>query len=212
MITPEPTLRRLPWYLAYVNMLHLQGVEYVSTTTIAKGVNVDAAQIAKDLSVLGLKGKTRIGYEVASLEKVLSEFLGFTKMHRAVMMGVGSLGSALIADSGLQRYGLEIVAGFDTNPALAGRRINGITIYPISEMGARITQLHVRIGIIAVPPESAQSCADQLTACGIEALWNFTPMRITTTGNTVIQNTSIYAPLAIMYNRLQSPHPESEKS
>ena len=33
---PEPTLRRLPWYLAYVNMLRTQNVEYVSSTQISR--------------------------------------------------------------------------------------------------------------------------------------------------------------------------------
>ena len=52
VLLPEPTLRRLPWYLAYVNMLHGQNIEYVSSTQIAKEINVDASQIAKDLSFL----------------------------------------------------------------------------------------------------------------------------------------------------------------
>ena len=37
-ILPEPTLRRLPWYLAYVNLLQKQKVEYVSSTQIAKEI------------------------------------------------------------------------------------------------------------------------------------------------------------------------------
>ncbi|MBQ2164916.1 MAG: redox-sensing transcriptional repressor Rex, partial [Muribaculaceae bacterium] len=49
-ILPEPTLRRLPWYLAYVKMLDSKHEEYVSSTQIAKRLNVDASQIAKDLS------------------------------------------------------------------------------------------------------------------------------------------------------------------
>ena len=102
-LLPEPTLRRLPWYLAYVSMLHSQNVEYVSSTQISKELNVDSSQIAKDLSFLNIKGKTRIGYEVAKLERELRDFLGFKRHHNAVMMGVGSLGAALIQDSGLSR-------------------------------------------------------------------------------------------------------------
>ena len=41
------------------------------------------------------------------------------------MMGVGSLGAALMADSGLSRYGLNIVAGFDVNPDVVGTRLGG---------------------------------------------------------------------------------------
>ena len=57
--------------------------------------------IAKDLSFLNIKGKTRIGYEVTSLEHVLQDFLGFKVGHNAVIIGVGSLGNSLIQDSGL---------------------------------------------------------------------------------------------------------------
>ena len=38
ILLPEPTLRRLPWYLAYVNMLQSQGIEYVSSTQISKEI------------------------------------------------------------------------------------------------------------------------------------------------------------------------------
>ena len=63
---PEPSLRRLPWYLAYVKLLRDRGVEYVSSTQISKEINVDASQIAKDLSFINISGKTRVGYEVGA--------------------------------------------------------------------------------------------------------------------------------------------------
>ena len=199
---PEPALRRLPWYLASVQRLRSQGVEYVSSTAISKLLNVDASQIAKDLSYLNIKGKTRIGYEVAELERGLNDFLGVHERHLAVMMGVGSLGRALITDSGLSRYGLEIVAGFDVNPDVVGTEIGGTPVYDISELKERRAQLGADIAIIAVPVENAAEVADQCVAAGIKALWNFTPFHIKTTPDITIQNTSIYAHLAVMYNRL----------
>lgn len=199
---PEPTLRRLPWYLAYVNLLHSRHVDYVSSTQIAKEINVDSSQIAKDLSFLNIKGKTRIGYEVDSLQEELEYFLGFRESHNAVMVGVGSLGAALIQDSGLSRYGLNIVAGFDINPEIAGTEIHGVPIYNISEIDRRRPQLDAEIAVIAVPVDKAQEVADQLIAAGIKGLWNFTPFRIRVAGDIVVQNTSIYSHLAVMYNRL----------
>lgn len=199
---PEPTLRRLPWYLAYVSLLRAHNVEYVSSTAISKELNVDASQIAKDLSVLGIKGKTRIGYEVPALEEALRTFLGFSVSHNAVMIGAGSLGSALIADTGLERFGLNIVAGFDVDPSIVGTQIKGIPIYSIDSLGELQCRLKAAIAIIAVPIDHAQDVADKAVAAGIPALWNFTPFRIRTAPGTVIQNTSIYAHLAVMYNRL----------
>lgn len=199
---PEPTLRRLPWYLAYVNLLHSRNVEYVSSTQISKELNVDSSQIAKDLSFLNIKGKTRIGYEVAMLERELEDFLGFKRQHNAVIMGVGSLGAALIQDMGLSRYGLNIVAGFDVKQEIVGTSICGVPIYDTVELSRRRGEYDAEIGIVAVPVDKAQEVADLLIAAGIKALWNFTPVRIRATEGVVIQDTSIYSHLAVMYNRL----------
>jgi len=109
---PEPALRRLPWYLSYVKLLKSQGETIVSSTQIAKKIDVSASQIAKDLSYVDINGKTRVGYDIDDLINVLEMFLGFTKTHSAVVFGVGSLGGALLSDSGLEQYGLKIIAGF----------------------------------------------------------------------------------------------------
>lgn len=201
-LLPEPTLRRLPWYLAYVAMLRQEGVENVSSRTLARDLAVDASQIAKDLSFINIRGKTRIGYDVAELEAALKAYLDFGISHNAVMVGVGSLGAALMRDTGLLHYGLKIVAGIDTNPAVVGREINGIKIYSPGELPNLVEMLGIRIGIIAVPVEKAQDVADRLVDAGIKALWNFTPRRIVVADGIVVANTSIYSHLAVMYNRL----------
>ena len=203
-LLPEPTLRRLPWYLAYLSTLRNAAVEYISTTRIAEALDVDPSQIAKDLSFLGIRGKTRIGYQVDALEQALRDYLGFDRRHNAIMMGVGSLGAALIADSGLHRYGLNIVAGADINPALTGTTIGGVEIYNPADTERLVRDLDIKIGIIAVPVESAQEVADQLAAAGIKAIWNFTPSRIRVPEGVVISNTFIYSHLAVMYNRLST--------
>lgn len=203
-IVSEPTLRRLPWYLAFVSLMVQKGVAYVSSTTIAKETNVDAARVAKDLAMVGLRGKTRIGYETSALEAALRHILGFGVQHPAVIMGVGSLGAALVADSGLSRFGLDIVAGFDINPAVIGTHIGGVPIYHISQLEEIIDATHAQIGVVAVPAESARLTASRLFDVGIKALWNFTPVKIPAREDTVIENTSLYAHLAVMYNRLNS--------
>lgn len=187
-------------------MLRASKVEYVSSTSIARELNVDPSQTAKDLSYLKIKGRTRVGYEVAMLEQKLSAFLGFKRSHPAVMIGCGSLGSALIADRGLQNYGLHIVAGFDTDSSLAGKIIDGVEIYPMSRLEELRPSLDAEIAVIAVPVENAQNAADHAVAAGIKALWNFTPFRLRTREDIVIQNTSFYSHLAVMYNRLANLH------
>lgn len=199
-LLPEPAIQRLPWYLAYVSQLHALGVEQVSSTQISKFLNVDASQIAKDLSYLNIKGKTRIGYDVDRLERALADFLGFQKTHRAVVLGVGSLGGALMSDVGLGRYGLNIVAGFDIAPT---RPAGNIPVFDIGELDRKVKELDARIGILTVPHDVAQEVADRAVRAGINAIWNFTPHRLQPRNGLVIQDTSLYSHLAVMYNRLE---------
>lgn len=201
---PEPVLRRLPWYLAYVDRLHHKGIVYVSSTQISRDLNVDSSQIAKDLSFLNIKGKTRIGYEVDTLCHVLQDFLGFKRRHNAVVLGVGSLGGALIQDSGLANFGLNILAGFDVNPGLIGTTVCGVPIFDSASLEEQCRKLRIDVGILTLPVDSAQQGADALAKAGVKAIWNFTPVRIRPEGDIVITNTSIYAHLAVMYNRMES--------
>ena len=202
-ILPEPTIRRLPWYLSYVRMLEHLHVEYVSSTQISKELNVQSSQIAKDLSLLNVKGKTRIGYEVSSLIAELEDFLGFNCQHDAVVIGVGSLGTALMQDRGLEHYGLNIVAGFDVRDEVIGHDQGGLPVFDINDLLSWQRDHHVSIAIITVPVDQAQDAADLAIGSGVTALWNFTPYRIKAPQDVVIANTSIYAHLAIIYNRMQ---------
>ena len=201
---PEPTLRRLPWYLAYLKMLKDNGDTVVSSTQIAKEISVDASQVAKDLSFVNISGKTRVGYEINALIDILENFLGFTSQHKAFIFGVGQLGAALMRDSGLNQYGLDIVAGFDIRDDLAGKMVGGIPVFPMDSLPEKQKEYGATIGIITVPVDKAQEVADFVVDNGIEALWNFTPFRIRVSENIVVQNTSIYAHLALMFNRMPS--------
>ena len=199
---PEPTLRRLPWYLSNIKLMKEKGEQYVSSTQISKEINIDASQIAKDLSYVNISGRTRVGYNIDALIEVLESFLGFTNMHKAFLFGVGSLGAALLRDSGLHHFGLEIVAAFDVNPELVGKDLNGIPIFHSDDFEAKMKEYDVNIGVLTVPINIAQEITNKMVDGGIKAVWNFTPCRIRVPENIVVQNTSLYAHLAVMFNRL----------
>ena len=136
------------------------------------------------------------------LIQVLEDFLGFTNLHKAYLFGVGSLGGALLRDSGLSHFGLQIVGAFDINPNLVGTTVEGIPIYHTDEFEERRAKDGVKIGVLTVPINIAQDITDKMVAGGIQAVWNFTPFRIRVPETIVVQNTSLYAHLAVMFNRL----------
>mgnify|MGYP000242468837 FL=1 len=194
---PEPT-----WHLSNIKLMKEKGEQYVSSTQISKEINIDASQIAKDLSYVNISGRTRVGYNIDALIEVLESFLGFTNMHKAFLFGVGSLGAALLRDSGLHHFGLEIVAAFDVNPELVGKDLNGIPIFHSDDFETKMKEYDVNIGVLTVPINIAQEITNKMVDGGIKAVWNFTPFRIRVPENIVVQNTSLYAHLAVMFNRL----------
>lgn len=201
---PEPTLRRLPWYLAFAKLALQQGESFLSSTRIAKSIAVDASMVAKDLSFVKISGRTRVGYDVSELVAILEHFLGFTDSHQAYLFGVGNLGGALMHDNGLQQFGMEIMAGFDVRHELTGTSINHIPIHHIDKFTEFQQQTGIHIGILTVPVDKAQEVSDIMVKGGIKAIWNFTPYRIVVPENVIVQNTSIYAHLAVMFNRLNA--------
>ncbi|HKL72502.1 MAG TPA: redox-sensing transcriptional repressor Rex [Marinilabiliaceae bacterium] len=198
---PEPALRRMPCYLAYLKLEHRRGSQYVSSTLIARDNGVDPTQVTKDLSYTGITGKTRVGYEVEPLINALEDFLGFNEMDKAYLFGAGSLGTALLHDHGLVQYGLKIIDAFDVDDKVIGNEVNDVKVHHVDEFKTRENKT-VKIGILTVPAEYAQEVALMMIDNGIRAIWNFTPVRISVPDHVVVQNTSLYAHLAVMFNRL----------
>ena len=130
---PIPVLRRMPSYLSFVKTLQKQGEKYVSSTRIAEYMEIDSTQVTKDLSHTGISGKTRVGYEVDSFVRILEDFLGFSRVDGAFLVGAGSLGSALLQDKGLSAFGLQIEAAFDTDKTKIGTKVNDIEIFHIDQ-------------------------------------------------------------------------------
>lgn len=206
-VVPEPALRRLPWYLAYVKLIKAQGETMVSSTNIAKSTGVDSALVAKDLSYVSIVGKTRVGYEVSEMVDVLEDFLGFNETHKAYIYGVGNLGAALMQDKGLSQFGMDIVGGFDIRDEVVGSVIGGSPVYHLSELKERKAK-DVTIGILTVPVDVAQEVTDKVVESGIRAIWNFTPFRIIVPEGVVVQNTSIYSHLSVMFHRIEEARGE----
>jgi redox-sensing transcriptional repressor len=202
-IVPEPALRRMPCYLAQLKVAKKEGLRYISSPRIANIMDIDPTQVTKDLSYTKIAGKTRVGYEVTPLIEELEDFLGFKTLDEAFLFGVGSLGTALIRDFGLKQFGLNITAAFDINPDVIGQTYDGVVVHHIDKF-SEIYRPDVKIGILTVPVEVAQKTTEMMIDAGIKAIWNFTPVILKVPDNIVVQNTSLYAHLAVMFNRLHS--------
>lgn len=174
---PNETVRRLPIYLRGLMLLSQQGTTSTSSSKLADFVHANPWQIRKDFSYFGDFGKRGTGYNIVSLTQQIKKILNLNALHKAVLVGVGNLGSALLSYQGFKMYGFEITAAFDNDPAKTGKKINGVTIEDISKLAA-LPKQKVVLAVMAVPEQAAQNVADALVKNGIKGILNFAPLRI----------------------------------
>ena len=190
------TLGRLPAYLQYLENVTS---EHISSAAVARALGLGEVLVRKDLSLVCGKGKPKTGYVTEALRASLKAALGVDRVTPAVLVGAGKLGTALMDYKGFSYYGMDIIAAFDKN-ADSSREVSGKPVYPMDQL-RRFCQIHdVKIGIITVPADAAQSVCDQLIASGIEAVWNFSPVRLNVPDGVALQNENLALSLAHLHS------------
>ncbi|MCF7891310.1 redox-sensing transcriptional repressor Rex [Candidatus Bipolaricaulota bacterium] len=172
---PKETIDRLPLYLRCLEKLIEEGEENISSKKFSNKLNLNSAQVRKDLSYFGDFGTRGVGYSTQNLASEIREILNLDQKWRMVLAGVGNIGSALLTYTGFDKRVFEISMAFDQNPQLIGEEINGVKVEDVSRMEERIGEEDVKLGIIAVPASSAQEVADKMGKGGVKGVLNFAP-------------------------------------
>lgn len=197
----KSVLKRLPIYLSYLKTLGDSSTN-ISATALATALNLGEVQVRKDLAMVSNGGRPKIGYNRVSLIEDIEQFLGYDNTNDAVLIGAGGLGGALMGYTGFAEYGLNIVAAFDSNPALQGKSKGGKKIYPIQELRPFCEARKILMGIITVPAEHAQEVCNMLIECGILAVWNFAPVHLDVPEGILVQNENMATSLAVLSKHL----------
>ena len=195
---PFPTIRRYPVYLRAIGLKISQGELYVSSAALARELGIDPVVVRKDLAMAGEPGTPRKGYRAKELIEAINRALGWDNATYAALVGVGSLGHALLGYHGFEDHNLRIVAAFDINPSLVGTTHRGVRVRAMGEMAKLIPRLKVMLGILTVPNDAAQVCADQLVAAGIRGIWNFTAIQLDVPKDVKVQHVDLAASLAVL--------------
>ena len=202
MIILKSTLGRLPSYYCEIENRVARGEEYVSATAIAESLSINPIQVRKDLaSISSEPGRPNVGFRVNTLLEDLKVYLGYDQYDEAVLVGVGALGHVLLHYGGFDRYGLDIVAGFDVEPK--EKQVGDKPVLPIAKLVSFLKRSHINIGIITVPSSEAQKVADMLVAGGVQAIWNFAPTTLNLPDNILVKNENLAASLAALTSELR---------
>ena len=117
---PTPAVRRLSLYLRQLESFHANDRRTVSSKQLGDALSFTDAQVRRDLAYFDQFGHAGIGYCVAELIHRVRRILGTDEVSKALLVGVGNLGRALLSFHGFAKRGFEIVAAFDTDPAKIG--------------------------------------------------------------------------------------------
>lgn len=197
-VLPLPTIRRYPIYLRCIRELIAAGELHISSAIVAERLGLDPVLARKDLAMAGVPGKPRRGYPALELQDAINRALGWDSTTDAVLVGVGSLGKALLGYCGFEEQNLSIAAAFDADQGLMGRTFHGVKVRPMEDLPRVVRRFEIKLGILTVPNAAAQECADRLVAAGIQGIWNFTSVQLDVPPEVVVQNVDLAQSLAVL--------------
>ena len=195
---PQPTIERLSAYLQCVRGLRSSGIATASSSQIAEGTGINAAQFRKDLSYFGEFGTPGLGYDVAELEAHLSRIMGLDKPRDMLLVGAGNLGTALSSYSGFPERGFRLVAAFDAAPSKVGSTVGSCPVYHIDDLVKVNATLGAQVGIVAVPRAAAQQAVDKLVAAGVRSSLNFAPASVSARPGITVRHVDLTSQLEVL--------------
>ena len=188
---PKKAIYRLSIYHRCLQKLNANGVDTVSSSTLARAAGVKSAQLRKDLAYFGQFGTRGLGYPVEILSGIIRETLGREHLQPVILVGAGNLGSALLRYHGFEKEGFEVVAAFDANPEATRARGVTIPVFPDSDLETFIAERLVKLAILCVPVEFAQAVVNRLVAAGIQGVLNFSPIVLEVTPAVTVNNVDL---------------------
>ena len=201
---PPAVVARLTKYLALIQQLSAEGVEWVSSQDLADALGLTSSTVRQDLSHVDYSGISKRGYATAGLKKVLAGILGADREWKTVVIGAGNLGMALVRHEEFQRHGFTICGIFDSDEKKIGRKVGRLTVRGMRDLPAFVGSEAIQIGVIAVPASAAQSCSDLLIASGIKGLLNLTLAHLVAPRAVSVMDSRIIASLIELTHAISS--------
>lgn len=201
---PTPTASRLARLLTILDRLLQENEEKVSSSKLAFLSGYPAHTIRKDINHLGNPGENGAGYEVKTLHQFIKQRLNLSKPIKAVIVGLGRLGSSILSYPGFENKGIEIVAGFDSSLNKIEQMSNAIPLHPSFEIEEVVQSLNAELGIIATPAQSAQKSADRLVRGGVKGILNFASATLRVPSTVLVRNLYVADELLVLATQVRS--------
>lgn len=200
----SPAIGRLSLYFRELHQFGSDGTDHINSRQLGGLVNVSPAVVRRDLSALGANGRRGVGYSVSSLIDRIGNVLGSGTQWRVILIGVGSLGDALLRYRGFERLGFELSGAFDNSPRRIDHTIAGVKIRDIATLRTFLSDKPAELAILAVPADQALEIASDLVGCGIHGILNFAPTTLKLPPRVAVVNVDLASELQGLAFKVQS--------
>ncbi len=190
---PQATIRRLSIYLRCLNSLDDEGITVISSRELADRLDLNPAQVRKDLAHFGDFGKRGVGYTVTKLRDHLIKILGLQKKRLVGIVGAGGrLGHALALYKGFEKRNFKVMALFDKDPQVINQVYGEAgPIHHVSELPRLVKELSLEILVLCVPAEALAEVFDYVRLSGAKAVLNFAPVKLASTDEVTVHNVDL---------------------
>ena len=187
-LVSSPVIKRLPRYYRFLGELERQGIVRISSRELSQRMGFTASQIRQDLNCFGGFCQHGYGYNVGELREAIRNILGINAGNKTILIGAGNVGRALTAHLDFPKRGFELIGIFDSNPAICGRVMSGMTVINISELEQFCEMKKPVCAILCIPKDATAKLAPKLIKLGIKGFWNFSHYDFNPKENVVVEN------------------------
>ena len=194
--------RRMPAYYRRLSELENLGFLVISSKELARRMGLTDSQIRHDFNAFGGFGRRGRGYNVELLRKAIGDILGINRPHQVIIIGIGNVGKALAHYKGFGEHGFKVMALFDANSELVGKRFGGARVYAINGLAKYLQKHPTDIAVVCTPSASAQELVEPLAAGGIKGIWNFAAVDLQAPPEVLVNNVHLTDSLMMLAFRM----------
>lgn len=198
----EAMIRRLPGYYRHLRELEAAGVTQISSQELGERMHQTSSQIRQDINTFGGVGRQGYGYDVKRLKEHIGRTLGLYQPHSLIILGAGSIGSAVVRYPTFSREGFETIALFDVDEKKIGTELCGVPVLSMDELENFLREHQVDIAVLAVPAGVALETLNRLDRCGVTAVWNFAPTDLPHPDHMIVVNVHLSDSLQTLSYRM----------
>jgi len=163
----KSTTMRLPYYLRTLRNLLEQNVYRISSTDLAKTMNMTASQVRQDLSSLGAFGLKGYGYDTNTLYTSILDIAGIREEFSAVIIGSREMIAMLSVRPVFTRQGVALKNTFDTS--LSDSLLN---------FEKYCTENPPDIIVLATLNPHTADVVDIIKKMNVKGVWNFSDVKL----------------------------------